>query len=147
MSDGYRTVTALVVDIIRQMGMAFGALEVTNEDNTPTLAYPGVVLIDEMDAHLHVTWQKNIGNWLKAHFPLIKFIVTSHSPYVCQSADPGGLVRLAAPGESDPPTVVDEDLYRRVIYGSGDDAILTELIVVPNLKSRRPAEPVPARPT
>jgi hypothetical protein len=127
MSDGYRTVTALVVDIIRQMSIAFETLRITYHDNRPTLAYPGVVLVDEVDAHLHVSWQKNIGDWMKAHFPLIQFIVTSHSPYVCQSADPGGLVRLAGPEEAQHPRVVDEDLYQRVIYGSGDDAILTEL--------------------
>ena len=130
MSDGYRTVTALVVDIIRQMNSAFGALRLSYRDERPTLAYPGIVLIDEVDAHLHVSWQKNIGNWMKAHFPLIQFIVTSHSPYVCQSADPSGLVRLAGPGELEHPRVVDQDLYQRVIYGSGDDAILTELFGV-----------------
>jgi hypothetical protein len=127
MSDGYRTVTALVVDIIRQMSVAFETLRISNRHGRPTLAYPGIILIDEVDAHLHVSWQKNIGDWMKAHFPLIQFIVTSHSPYVCQSADPGGLIRLAGPEELRHPSVVDQDLYHRVIYGSGDDAILTEL--------------------
>jgi hypothetical protein len=127
MSDGYRTVTALVVDIIRQMSVAFETLRISNRYGRPSLAYPGIVLIDEVDAHLHVSWQKNIGDWMKAHFPLIQFIVTSHSPYVCQSADPGGLIRLAGPEEQQHPRVVDQDLYQRIVYGSGDDAILTEL--------------------
>lgn len=130
MSDGYRTVTALVVDIIRQMSVAFQSLHITEQDGRPTLSYPGLVLIDEVDSHLHVSWQKNIGEWLKAHFPLIQFIVTTHSPYVCQSADPGGLVRLAGPDEPTHPRVVDQDLYQRIVYGSGDDAILTELFGV-----------------
>lgn len=127
MSDGYRTVTALVVDIVRQMHAAYGALQIKDDGGVPTLPYPGVVLIDEIDAHLHVSWQKKIGQWLKAHFPRIQFIVTTHSPYICQSADPGGLIRLPGPDEQEPPHVVDGDLYRRVVYGSGDDAILTEL--------------------
>lgn len=127
MSDGYRTVTALVVDIIRQMSVAFRTLQVSEQNGRPTLSYPGVVLIDEVDAHLHVSWQKYIGEWLKSHFPQIQFIVTTHSPYVCQSADPGGLVRLAGPDEPDRPRVVEQDLYQRIVYGSGDDAILTEL--------------------
>ena len=130
MSDGYRTVTALVVDIIRQMSSSFGALRLSYRDGRPTLAYPGIVLIDEVDAHLHVSWQKAIGEWMKFHFPLIQFIVTSHSPYVCQSADPGGLIRLAGPGELEHPRVVEQDLYQRIVYGSGDDAILTELFGV-----------------
>jgi energy-coupling factor transporter ATP-binding protein EcfA2 len=127
MSDGYRTVTALVVDIIRQMNVAFQDLRISHRDGRPTLPYPGIVLVDEVDSHLHVSWQKHIGEWLKIHFPLVQFIVTTHSPYVCQSADPGGLIRLAGPEEAHHPQVVDQDLYQRIVYGSGDDAILTEL--------------------
>jgi hypothetical protein len=127
MGDGYRAVTALVVDIVRQMNAAYRNLKLEYRDNVPTLPYPGIVLIDEVDAHLHVSWQKVIGIWLKQHFPQIQFIVTAHSPYVCQSADPGGLILLPGPGEQRPPYVVDQDLYERVVYGSGDDAVLTEL--------------------
>jgi predicted ATP-binding protein involved in virulence len=122
-SDGYRTVTALVVDLLKQIHDAYGELQV--EGNTVTA--PGVVIIDEVDAHLHVSWQQRIGGWLKAHFPNIQFIVTTHSPYICQAADPGGLIRLPGPDEQLPPHVVDQDLYERVVYGSGDDAVLTEL--------------------
>jgi hypothetical protein len=127
MSDGYRAVTALVVDIVRQMSDAYPNLRLSTRDSMPTLPYPGVILIDEVDAHLHVSWQQKIGNWLKTHFPEIQFIVTTHSPYICQSADPGGLILLPSPGEHRPPRIVDQDLYQRVVYGSGDDAILSEL--------------------
>jgi predicted ATPase len=130
MSDGYRAVTALVVDIIRQMSASYADLRLSTRKGIPTLPYPGVVLIDEVDAHLHVSWQQKIGVWLKEHFPDIQFIVTTHSPYICQSADPGGLILLPSPGENRPPRVVDQDLYHRVIYGSGDDAILSELFGV-----------------
>ncbi|MFI0351035.1 AAA family ATPase [Actinomadura sp. 9N407] len=127
MSDGYRTVGALVVDIVRRMHLSYGDLRVEERDGIPTLPYPGVILIDEVDAHLHVSWQKKIGGWLKAHFPEMQFIVTTHSPYICQSADPGGLIRLPGPDEQAPPRAVDEDLYARIVYGSGDDAVLSEL--------------------
>lgn len=130
MSDGYRSVTALVADIVRQMWSAYRGLELTRREGTPVLDYPGVILIDEIDAHLHVSWQKKIGVWLKKHFPQVQFIVTTHSPYICQSADPGGLISLPGPRENRPPKVVNEDLYNRVVYGSGDDAILTELFGV-----------------
>ncbi|MET1071386.1 MAG: AAA family ATPase [Umezawaea sp.] len=123
MSDGYRTVVALVVDLLKQIHQTYGSLKT---DGLAVLA-PGVVIIDEVDAHLHVSWQKRIGGWLKEHFPDIQFIVTTHSPYVCQAADPGGLIRLPGPTEDEPPRVVDQDLYERIVYGSGDDAILSEL--------------------
>ncbi len=96
---------------------------------------PGVVLIDEIDVHLHVTWQKKIGGWLKEHFPNVQFIVSSHSPYICQSADPGGLIRLPGVDEDVPPRVVDPDLHQRIVYGSGDDALLTDLFGVDSLYS------------
>lgn len=130
MSDGYRAVTALVVDIVRQMSRAYPDLQLRRRKGVPTLPYPGVILIDEIDAHLHVSWQQKIGMWLKLHFPEIQFIVTSHSPYICQSADPGGLILLPRPSERRPPVIVDQELYQRVVYGSGDDAVLSELFGV-----------------
>lgn len=140
MSDGYRAVTALVLDIVRQMHVAYGTLTVETRGGRPTLAYPGVVLIDEVDAHLHVSWQQKIGEWLKTHFPMVQFIVTTHSPYICQSASPGGLIRLPGPDEHASPGVVDEELYRRIVYGSGDDAIVTELFGVDSPYSSRADE-------
>ncbi|MFE3072375.1 AAA family ATPase [Streptomyces sp. NPDC059247] len=85
------------------------------------------MIIDEIDAHLHVTWQRRIGPWLTSRFPLIQFIVTTHSPYICQAADPGGLIRLPGVDEEAAPEVVSRDLYERVVFGSGDDAVLSEL--------------------
>ncbi|KAA0935788.1 AAA family ATPase [Streptomyces apricus] len=128
MSDGFRTVAALVLDIVRQLQNAYGTLDAaTDAEGHTVVRMPGVVIIDEVDAHLHVTWQRRIGGWLRTHFPRIQFIVTSHSPYICQAADPGGLIRLPGPEERRAPEVVDEALYRRVVYGSGDDAVLSEL--------------------
>ncbi|XUL90385.1 AAA family ATPase [Streptomyces galilaeus] len=127
MSDGQRTVVALVLDILRQMHAAYGSLDVQHRDGRPCLPHPGVVLIDEVDAHLHMTWQQRIGEWLTQHFPAVQFIVSTHSPYICQAADPGGLIRLPGLGEQQPPHVVDEDLYHRIVYGTGDDAALSEL--------------------
>jgi hypothetical protein len=127
MSDGYRTVAALVVDLLKQIYETYGELPVSEQDGSVTVNVPGVVLIDEVDAHLHVSWQKRIGNWLKTHFPRIQFIVTTHSPYICQAADENGLIRLPGPDEDEPPRIVDQDLYERIVYGSGDDAIVSEL--------------------
>ncbi|MET7989163.1 AAA family ATPase [Streptomyces sp. NPDC005281] len=128
MSDGYRTVAALVLDLVRQIHTVYGGLETApTADGGIAVLAPGVVLIDEVDAHLHVTWQRKIGDWLRQHFPNLQFIVSSHSPYICQAADPGGLIRLPGPGEQQQPAVVSEELYHRVVYGSGDDAVLSEL--------------------
>lgn len=96
-----------------------------------------MVLIDEVDAHLHVSWQQRIGPWLKAHFPLVQFIVSTHSPYICQAADPGGLIRIPGPDETAGPEPVSQDLYHRVVYGSGDDAVLSALFGLESPYSER----------
>ncbi|MFD8159669.1 AAA family ATPase [Streptomyces malaysiensis] len=141
MSDGLRTVTALVLDVVRQMHAAYGALELRRDSGgRPHLPYPGVVLIDEVDAHLHVSWQQRIGDWFKAHFPAVQFIVTTHSPYICQAADPGGLIRLPGLDEQVPPEVVDEKEYGTIVYGTGDDAVLSDVFGLRSPFSRHAEE-------
>ncbi|GAA1012982.1 ATP-binding protein [Acrocarpospora pleiomorpha] len=125
MSDGYRAVAALVTDLIRRI---FESMDLWTDGDRPYVVLnPGVVIIDEIDAHLHVSWQQRLGGWLKAHFPNIQFIVTTHSPYICQDADEGGLIRLPGPNETEAPSIVPESLYKRIVHGSGDDAVLSEL--------------------
>jgi hypothetical protein len=140
MSDGYRSIAALVVDLIKQFYDCYADLHFEVGNGVPMITAPGVVIIDEVDAHLHVSWQRRIGTWLKAHFPNVQFIVTTHSPYICQAADPGGLIRLPGPSEDEPPQVVDQDLYDRIIYGSGDDAVLSELFGLETPYSERAEE-------
>jgi hypothetical protein len=127
MSDGCRSLAALVCDLIKQVHDCYSDLHFEVRDTVPVITAPGVVLIDEADAHLHTSWQRWIGTWLKTHFPNIQFIVTTHSPYVCQVADPGGLIRLPGPNEDKPPYAVGQDLYDRVVHGTSEDALLTEL--------------------
>jgi predicted ATP-binding protein involved in virulence len=125
LSDGYRATAALVLDIVRLLHDCFQRLDVDGSGHR--VLNSGVVLIDEVDLHLHVSWQKQIGFWLKRHFPNIQFIVTTHSPFVCQAADARGLIRLPAPGENRTAEHVSDDLYNTVVNGSLDDAVLTEL--------------------
>lgn len=137
LSDGYRVVVGLVLDILRQMHRAFPTFfdmefdiqQTTDSTGKPLvqIPYEGVVLIDEVDAHLHVSWQQRIGFWLKQHFPNIQFIVTTHSPFICQAADPKGLIRLPAPGTKERVEHVAEDLYYTVVNGDVDDAVMTSL--------------------
>ncbi len=123
LSDGYRTVIALVLDIVRGMHQCYGA--VTLRDGAIDL--PGVVLIDEVDAHLHVSWQQRIGPWLKTHFPRVQFLVTSHSPFVCQAADEKGIILLPPPGSDEPLRIADDALYHRAVNGPADAALLSDL--------------------
>ena len=124
LSDGYRSVTALVLDLIRRCAEMAGEAPLTNGNRVLT---EGVVLIDEVDAHLHPSWQKKIGFWLKTHFPNIQFIVTTHSPFICQAADPGGLFMLPPLGTDAAARRLEGADYWRVVNGGADDAVLSPL--------------------
>ena len=54
----------------------------------------GVVLIDELDLHLHPDWQKKLVKALRTVFPKIQFIASSHSPFLIQEMSDGELIRL-----------------------------------------------------
>jgi predicted ATP-binding protein involved in virulence len=58
------------------------------------IAEPAIVLLDEIDLHLHPDWQRKIIGFLSHHFPATQFIVTAHSPLIVQSADNVNVVLL-----------------------------------------------------
>lgn len=126
-SDGYRATAALVLDLLRQMSRFYKNFHISTKNGHPIIPYSGVILLDEADTHLHVSWQQRIGFWLKEHFPHIQFLVTTHSPFICQAADAGGLIRLKpAPDEpaAEPLSVAE---YNRVINEGADAAVITSL--------------------
>lgn len=88
---------------------------------------PGVVLIDEVDAHLHPTWQRKIGQWFRKYFPNMQFIVTTHSPLICQAAEHGTVFRLPRPGTDETGRMIVGDELNRLVYGNVLDAYGTEL--------------------
>ncbi|EIT0704896.1 TPA: AAA family ATPase, partial [Escherichia coli] len=55
----------------------------------------GIVLIDEIDAHLHVTLQKKVFSFFSSSFPQIQFIVSTHSPFVIQSVSDAIIFNLS----------------------------------------------------
>lgn len=75
LSDGYRTTLAMVMDIAARMAEA-------NPTVDDPLSTKGVILIDEVDLHLHPGWQQTILPDLTNTFPNVQFIVTTHSPQV-----------------------------------------------------------------
>jgi hypothetical protein len=129
LSDGYRSVLSLIFELLRQMVTAYGQDRVFAGLRGGQMAVdlPGVVLIDEVDAHLHPSWQRDIGYWFTRLFPKLQFIVTTHSPLVCHAAEKGSVWRLAAPGGSRPSGRVTGDELKRLLYGDVAEAMGTEL--------------------
>ena len=136
-SDGYRTVTALVVDLVQRLHATYGRLPLERGPAGLICPLPGVVLVDEIDAHMHVAWQQKIGVWLTQHFPNLQFLVTSHSPFICQAASPRGIIRLPGPGEHRKIEHLDPRLFHAVVNGGADDAVMSELFGLDHAHSAR----------
>ncbi|MEN3230237.1 AAA family ATPase [Methylorubrum rhodesianum] len=77
LSHGYQTVFAWTVDLAWRL---FGAFP---QSQNP-LRERAVVLIDEIDLHLHPRWQRSLRRHLTSHFPGVQFVATTHSPITAQ---------------------------------------------------------------
>lgn len=135
LSDGYQTMAGLVLDILRQLYGAYDQLRMVCVEGVWYVENEGVVLIDEMELHLHPGWQQKVGFWFKKHFPKMQFIVTTHSPFVCQAADPGGIIRLPGPEEARAAYKLEGNAYNAIVNGTVDDAILSELFGLEHTRS------------
>lgn len=126
LSDGYRSVLSMIFEILRQMTKSFGSRQVIDalDEQAGCVRLSGVVAIDEVDAHLHPSWQRDIGPWFTRCFPAIQFIVTTHSPIVCRTATT--VWRLTTPGTEELSGRVEGDVLNRLIHGSILDAYGTE---------------------
>ena len=117
MSDGYRNMLSMVADIAYRMALLNPQLldKVTEETD-------GVVLIDEIDLHLHPAWQRYVVKTLKDIFPKVQFIVTTHAPSIIASASREEIVVLK---DYVPMTVPG------MTYGKDANAILKTVMGVP----------------
>lgn len=87
LSGGYKAILSMVSDIAQRLSLA-------NPETTNPLQEQAIILIDEIDLHLHPKWQKRIAADLKRTFPNCQFIVTTHSPFIIQSLDKEELINL-----------------------------------------------------
>jgi hypothetical protein len=103
LSDGERSLVVLGFDIARRLA------QLNPNEPMPTTNGQGVVLIDEVDLHLHPQWQRRIIASLTAAFPKLQFIATTHSPQVIGETPVGRAILLREDGTSE---VLDESLGR-----------------------------------
>ena len=97
LSDGFRNIVGLVADLAYRCLQLNPHLERKAIKNTA-----GIVLIAELDLHLHPKWQKSIVGDLKKTFPNIQFIATTHSPFIVQSLKRTELINLNKDTGEDP---------------------------------------------
>jgi predicted ATP-binding protein involved in virulence len=126
LSLGYKTLIAWMVDFASRMFDRYP------ESRNP-LAEPAVVLVDEIDLHLHPKWQRTLMGYLSERFPNTQFIATAHSPLVVQAASDANIVLLKRVGDH---VVIENDV--KAIHGWRVDQILTSELF--DLKSARPPQ-------
>ncbi|WP_191489882.1 AAA family ATPase [Pseudomonas sp. FEN] len=119
LSDGQRGLIALIADIARRMCILNPHMGKDVLKNTS-----GVIIIDELDIHLHPAWQRAIVSALKNAFPKVQFIAASHSPQIIGSLRPEEIIVLDNGDASHP----------RVSYGLDSSRVLEEVMGVAQRK-------------
>ena len=89
LSDGYRNMVAMVADIAHRASRLNPHFDSDSAKKTQ-----GIVLIDEIDLHLHPKWQRRVVDDLQKAFPNIQFVATTHSPFIIQSLKAGEVIDL-----------------------------------------------------
>jgi predicted ATP-binding protein involved in virulence len=116
LSEGFKSTLVWLFDAIIRIVERGGSLE-----NAADVT--GIILLDEVDLHLHPTWQRTILESVETLFPNIQFIVTSHSPFVVQSAKKECLIALEMEKDSGNVVVVDKDITSELSYSAIVDEI------------------------
>jgi predicted ATP-binding protein involved in virulence len=115
LSDGEKNLIALIGDIARR-------LTIGNPNSEDPLKESGVVLIDEIDLHLHPKWQRIVAERITEVFPNCQFIISSHSPQVISHIKPESVFVLKNDNGEISSHSVNES------YGKNSDRILEDIM-------------------
>lgn len=126
LSDGYKAFIGWVTDLIGHM------VSVSEGQSLSDLS--GIVLVDEIDLHLHPSWQRDVIARLSRAFPKFQFIMTSHSPLVAASVQSANVI-VTGTGPDGLPTL---DRMKETLYGRSVEAVLMSPYF--GLDSARPYE-------
>ena len=124
LSLGYQTTLAWTIDLATRLYERY-------PDSANPLADPAIVLVDEIDLHLHPRWQRQIMEYLTQHFPRTQFIATAHSPLMVQAAMDANLAVL----HQQDGRVVIENQPRFVKSWRVDQILTSELFGVTSARS------------
>lgn len=124
LSDGERSVLALILDIAKRLAQANPRLD------DPLTSAHAVILIDEIDLHLHPQWQRKIVRNLERTFPHCQFIATTHSPQIISETQPERIILL----QSEEGRIVPKACGQA--YGLDTNYILEHLMETPSRPER-----------
>ena len=117
LSEGYQNVAAWTGDLLYQITSTF-------EGHTDPFEARGLLLIDEIDLHLHPVWQRGLMAFIESRFPKLQVVATTHSPLTVHQAQAGELYFLRRE-QADGPTVL------HAYEGAPRDLMLHQLLLSP----------------
>lgn len=128
LSSGYKSCIYIILGIIKEIEYRY------NENPINVNNFDGIIAIDEIDLHLHPTWQAGLVQALKTIFPRVQFILTTHSPSVLQSLEKDEIIAL---GYDDNNTYVKElNLGKYGLQGWTLEEILQDVMGMPSTSSQ-----------
>jgi predicted ATP-dependent endonuclease of OLD family len=92
LSSGFKASVSIFIGIIKEIEYRFSGKEESAS------SFDGIILIDEVETHLHPVWQTKITQVLKRLFPSAQFIISTHSPHVIQGVGRGEVISLSHNG-------------------------------------------------
>lgn len=116
LSDGERSMFALVLDLAQRLSQANPGLDDPVRDGA------AIVLIDELDMHMHPQWQRQVMSLLTGTFPNCQFIATTHSPLIIGETQPERIVLLQSDGGRIVPRKCGQS------YGLDTNAVLEQIM-------------------
>jgi predicted ATP-binding protein involved in virulence len=102
LSSGFKSCLSIIFGIIKDIELRFKDPCIKADE------FDGIILIDELELHLHPEWQAKIADILIKVFPKVQFITATHSPHILQNAKPNEIIALASDSGS---------VYRRELSG------------------------------
>ncbi len=141
LSEGSKSVLSIAVELIRLISISGEWPDLESFLKQPIqeaqIRTKGLVMIDEIDVHLHPDWQARIGLWFRENFPKIQFIVATHSPLVVRAAgDDGQIWWLPGAGSEEKARLIENGERNRLVYGNILDAYGTEVFGEQNERSQ-----------
>lgn len=127
LSDGVRTMLALVADVARRCASLNPQLS-----DRAAVDTPGVLIVDEVDMHLHPRWQQQVLALLQRAFPALQIIVSTHSPHVLSTVDKSSIRVLHT--ESGDVSVETPTLQTRGVESANVLATVMDVDPVPQLE-------------
>jgi predicted ATP-binding protein involved in virulence len=119
LSSGYSSILAIYAELLMCVEL----------NKLPMQELEGVVLIDEIDAHLHVSLQKVIFAFFRKAFPKLQFIITTHSPFVVQSVNDAIIYDLSKLEQLDDLSMYSYESITKGLLGESSDSDILEKII------------------